>query len=290
MKTQSLTLTTPHDFSFWRTVYSHGWCSLPPFYVDKENDALIRILELSDGSLVHCSIASSAPKKLRLSIQTKKQLHANQRQEVKQQVRTCLRLDEDYSGFYQFVKRYPRYRWITKLHAGRLLRSPSVFEDVVKMICTTNCSWALTEIMVNNFTRALGKKFDNDLYSFPLPEAIAGTSDAFLRKTIHAGYRAPFLLEFAQRVADKKIDIDVWRTQPLPTEELFKQLRSIKGVGEYAASNLLRLLGHYDRLGDRKSTRLNSSHVPAQSGQVIRRIGVQRGELLRRNLDRKSVV
>jgi 3-methyladenine DNA glycosylase/8-oxoguanine DNA glycosylase len=249
MKTQTLTLTTPQDFNFWRTVYSHGWSSLPPFQVDKDNDALIRILELTDGSLVHCSISSSAPTKLRVSIQSTKQLRTVQQNEVKQQIRTCLRLDEDYSGFYQFVKRYPQYRWIVKRQAGRLLCSPTVFEDVVKMICTTNCSWALTEIMVNNFTQSLGKRFDNDLYSFPSPEVIAGSSETFLRKTIHGGYRAPFLLEFAQRVADHKIDVEAWRTQPMPTEELFKQLRSIKGVGEYAASNLLRLLGHYDRLG-----------------------------------------
>ena len=249
MKAQSLTITTPHDFHFWRTVYSHGWSSLPPFQIDKENEALIRILELSDGSLVHCSISSSAPTKLRLSLQTKKQLHTDQQQEVKQQLRSCFRLDEDYTEFFRYVKRFPQYRWIAKLHTGRLLCSPFVFEDIVKMICTTNCSWALTEVMVNNFTQSLGKKFDGDLYSFPSPEAIAGTTETFLRKNIHAGYRAPFLLEFSEKVASHKLDVESWRTADLSTEEMYKQLRSIKGVGEYAASNLLRLLGHYDRLG-----------------------------------------
>ena len=31
-----------------------------------------------------------------------------------------------------------------------MLRSATVFEDIVKMICTTNCSWSLTKIIINN--------------------------------------------------------------------------------------------------------------------------------------------
>ncbi|HVN48978.1 MAG TPA: Fe-S cluster assembly protein HesB [Bacteroidota bacterium] len=249
MKTHSLTLTTPSDFHFWRTVYSHGWCSLPPFRVDKELASLHRLLELSDGTLVHCVITAPALEKLKISVQSGKPCSSRQQQEIRKQIRSCFRLDEDYAEFFQYVKHYPYYRWIAKLHTGRLLRSPMVFEDIVKMICTTNCSWALTEIMVNNFVESLGKKFNGGMHSFPTPEAIASTSDAFLRKEIHAGYRAPFLLEFSENVASHKIDIEAFRSENLSTDELYKQLRAIKGVGEYAASNLLRLLGHYDRLG-----------------------------------------
>ena len=35
----------------------------------------------------------------------------------------------------------------------------------------------------------------------------------------------------------------------LPTEELFKQVRSVKGMGNYAAGNIMKLLGRYDYLG-----------------------------------------
>ena len=91
------------------------------------------------------------------------------------QIASCLRLTEDFSDFYRETQRYPKYRWIAKAKAGRMLRSPSVFEDMVKMICTTNCSWALTEIMVNNLVEILGKAFDDSNKSFPSPEALAGT-------------------------------------------------------------------------------------------------------------------
>jgi N-glycosylase/DNA lyase len=124
-----------------------------------------------------------------------------------------------------------------------------VFEDIVKMICTTNCSWALTTNMVNNLVGELGHTVDDAHNSFPSAETLAGTTERFLRTTIKAGYRSPFLLAFAEDVANNKIDIEHWRSSPLPTEELFTMLRSIKGVGDYAAGNILRLLGRYDYLG-----------------------------------------
>src|SRR6266545_2400997 len=45
-------------------------------------------------------------------------------------------------------KDLPDLRWALARGAGRLLRSPTVFEDAVKTLCTTNCSWALTRLMV----------------------------------------------------------------------------------------------------------------------------------------------
>jgi N-glycosylase/DNA lyase len=158
-------------------------------------------------------------------------------------------LTEDFTDFYRETRHYPKYRWIAKAIAGRLLRSPSVFEDIVKMICTTNCSWSMTEIMVTNLVEKLGTTFDDSNKSFPSPEALAGSSEGFLRKHIKAGYRSPFLLEFAEKVANGKFDIECWRSSELSTEALFQELRSIKGVGVYSAGNILKLLGRYDYLG-----------------------------------------
>jgi hypothetical protein len=56
-------------------------------------------------------------------------------------------------------------------------------------------------------------------------------------------------LEFAEKVADGKLDVECWRSSDLTTDELFKGLRSIKGVGLYSAGNILKLLGRYDYLG-----------------------------------------
>ena len=249
MNSMIVTYDTPKDFNLWRSVYSHGWCSLLPFSVDKENHALNRILTLADSSLIHCQIKESNDSNITITLHSPSPLTTAQRSEVVRSIASCLRLTEDYSDFYSETRRHPKYRWIAKAKAGRMLRSPSVFEDVVKMICTTNCSWALTEIMVNNLVDTFGKPYDESNNSFPSPEALAGLSETILRKKIKAGYRSPFLLEFAEKVASGKLDVECWRSSGLPTDALFQELRSIKGVGAYSAGNILKLLGRYDYLG-----------------------------------------
>ena len=47
----------------------------------------------------------------------------------------------------------------------------------------------------------------------------------------------------------ESLAVEEWRTSDEPTEELFKRVRSVKGVGPYAAGNILKLLGRYDYLG-----------------------------------------
>ena len=249
MKTAIIKLNIPKDFDFWRTVYSHGWCSLLPFNVGKDEKTLNRVLTLSDGTIVYCVISDWKKEKLKIVIQSAQSLIDAETLEVKNQLKDCLRLNENFSSFYREARRYPKYRWTAKAKAGRMLRSPSVFEDIVKMICTTNCSWALTEIMVENLVGELGASFDDSIKNFPLPEALAGVTEQFLRKTIRTGYRSPFLLEFAKKVASGKLDVECWRSSELTTEELFKKLRSIKGVGVYSAGNILKLLGRYEHLG-----------------------------------------
>lgn len=133
--------------------------------------------------------------------------------------------------------------------SGRLLRAPTVFEDVVKMLCTTNCTWALTTLMVSNLVEHLGALSLGGQRAFPTPDAIADSSERYLRTRIRAGYRSPYILEFAQRVASGTIDVESWRRTDLATGELFEQIREVKGIGPYAAGNILKLLGRYDYLG-----------------------------------------
>jgi 3-methyladenine DNA glycosylase/8-oxoguanine DNA glycosylase len=241
------TLKLPKDFIFWRTVYSHGWCALLPFEIDKKNECLIRVLEFSSGKKVVAKISDQ--KKQTLNIFLSKNLSKIEREEAVTQLRSCFRLDEDYSEFYTEASKNADFKWVPKAGAGRLLRAPTVFEDVVKMICTTNCSWALTEIMVKNLCTKLGTKVQDSRFTFPSPEVIGDCSEKYLRREIRAGYRAPYILELSRRITKGNIDIEKWRTSGLSTEELFKEVRSVKGIGPYAAGNILKLLGRYDYLG-----------------------------------------
>lgn len=245
---QRTSLAKPKGFSLWRTVYSHGWCALPPFSIDKENHTFHRLLILEDGTPVNSAIREDLTR-LRIDLESRVRLTPAQQREVRIQLRACFRMDEQFTDFYSEARKNKQFRWIVKARAGRMLRAPTVFEDVVKMICTTNCSWSLTESMVRNLTTQLGEPARDDIFSFPTPQKIAGVTESYLRKNIRAGYRSPYLLELAEKVAGRKLDIESWRHSPLTTGELFKEVRSVKGIGDYAAGNLLKLLGRYDYLG-----------------------------------------
>ncbi len=241
-------ISTPRDFDFWRTVQSHGWFDLPPFDHDPKRQSLDRLLLLPDGSLAACRLASRAHS-VAVRVTSAGVLDHSRRRDLVRQLRACLRLDEDFSDFHAAARRYPEYRWIARSGAGRLLRAPTVFEDVVKMICTTNCTWALTRIMVERMVRRFGQPFPGGGSSFPTPEALGAATEQELRKECTTGYRAPYLLELAVNVASGKLEIEDWRTSGAGTEELFRSILSVKGVGPYAAGNILKLLGRYDYLG-----------------------------------------
>ncbi len=222
---------------------------MSPFKVDKENGRLLRTVTLPGGRNVLLRITENDRNNIGVAADSNYRLDPEDENFIKRTITACLRLDEDLGEFYRLTRQHQPFTWIARKKAGRLLRSPSVYEDVVKMICTTNCSWALTEIMVNNLCRLFGNPVDGAGYSFPSPEAIAESSEKFLRKEVKVGYRSSYLLELSQKVARGTLDLEQWRGTDIPTKELFDLVRSLKGIGPYAAGNILKLLGRYDYLG-----------------------------------------
>jgi 3-methyladenine DNA glycosylase/8-oxoguanine DNA glycosylase len=241
-------IVTPIDFSFWRTVLSHGWCTLPPFSVALETKCLSRVLSAS-GTAVKIALAQARDGSLELVIHSHSDLTPISLKSIKQQVVHMLRLDESLGAFHSALSRSASngdFDWIPQAKAGRLLRSPSLFEDVVKMICTTNCAWSATERMVENLVQRLGRRFDSDHADFPTPEQIAGSSEAFLVREVRTGYRSRYLMELSEKLVTGRIDFSVW--QAMNEDDLYRNILAINGVGPYAAGQLLRLLGHYRHL------------------------------------------
>lgn len=241
-------LNTPRDFNFWNTVTSHGWYDLPPFSCDPEARTLTLVLRTPDGIPVACRMREAGGR-VAVRFRAGRVLGVSGRGEIRRQVRSCLRMDEDLSDFHAAARKEPRFRWIAQQRAGRLLRAPTVFEDVVKMICTTNCTWALTRQMVTGIVEEFGSRLDVSAVAFPAPEAIAGSSERVLRGHCSTGYRAPFILRLAEEVASGRRALEALRHMRVPSADLFDALREIDGIGPYAAGNLLKLLGRYDYLG-----------------------------------------
>ena len=240
-----LTIKTPRDFNFRRTVLSHGWCALLPFELDKDSWTLVRVLDRGRTEPVTVRISATREG---ITATTSRRLGKKAAQEIERDVRHMFRLDDDLLEFYQTVAATAEFDWIAREGAGRLLRSPTVFEDLVKMICTTNCSWALTEKMVGGLVNEVGRQSADGRKSFPSAEALAQKPEKFFRDKIRSGYRAPYLKELAQRVASGSLKVEDWLTSELRLNELIKEIKSVKGVGNYAAENLLKLIGRYDGL------------------------------------------
>jgi N-glycosylase/DNA lyase len=238
-------IPTPRNFNFKRTIVSHGWHGLLPFALDSEKWTLTRVIDV--GSKGPVTILLSG-RKGHVLVTTSRSLNQAETAKVSRDARHILRLDDDLQAFYLATGTDPEFAWIATQGAGRMLRSPTVFEDLVKMICTTNCSWALTVKMVTGLVGNLGRESDDGRRSFPTPEAMASMPLKFFVDKVRAGYRAAYLKELADRVASGELNVEEWSTSPLLTAELTKQIKSVKGAGNYAAENLLKLLGRYDGL------------------------------------------
>ncbi len=233
----------PAEFNFLNAVSGHGWYDLAPFEFDQENETLSYVFEnprtgrcesftltgIDDGVIVKVRSRSFTTDSERL-------------------IRHILRADEDLSAFYDVLLQQSAFEWVARMRAGRLLRSGTVFEDLVKSLCTTNCSWALTKIMTTNLVELLGKRSSDGRRAFPTARALAKMPESFFRNEIKAGYRSPYFVELAQAVAGGDIDPEEWLVSEKPTSELKKEIKQVKGIGDYAAENLLKLLGRYDGL------------------------------------------
>ncbi len=238
-------IPTPPDFNYQRTVLSHGWCTLLPFTFDQTTWTLERVLYLP-GAFIMVTITSD--RSSHLIVRTSRKPGAQAQASVIRDIRHIFRLDDEMTEFYAVVNAHADFSWIAQQGAGRLLRSPTVYEDLVKSLCTTNCSWAMTEKMVTALVHHLGREAKNGKRSFPTPEAMSEAPLKFYSDVVRAGYRAPYLKELAGRVKSGEINPEQWLHSDLPTAELKREIKNIKGVGDYAAENLLKLIGRYDVL------------------------------------------
>jgi 3-methyladenine DNA glycosylase/8-oxoguanine DNA glycosylase len=238
------TLSARPPFNFLSVVNSHGWRQLAPFSYDEDTNTLGYILRLSNGRVVELKLREG---KDGVSVETQK-LDKTERKEVAENVTWMLGLDMDFSTFYAASRVEPKLARAKKLALGRVLRSPTLFEDVIKTILTTNTLWAATKNMTLKLVNELGEPLQDDTTkkAFPTPEAIAASSPEFLKEKIRVGYRATAIHQLGVRVASGVFDLESLKTSQLPTLELRKELLKINGVGPYAAANLLLILGRSD--------------------------------------------
>jgi 3-methyladenine DNA glycosylase/8-oxoguanine DNA glycosylase len=238
-----------------RTIASHGVADLPPNRIDEEALTLETTVRLPRGRPRIVRVAPGRNGDAVLTVLGRAPSPATAGT-LLAQVAHVLRLDEDLSDFYERVREDPDLAWAAR-GAGRLIRSETVFEDVVKTICTTNCAWSATVRMVGALVEHLGEPAAEAPRegpwgrAFPTPTSMAAAKDSFYKDVVRAGYRGPYLRSLAASVADGLLDLEQLSRVPreeLPDEEVAARLLALPGVGPYAAAHVMMLVGRYSPL------------------------------------------
>lgn len=243
-----LTLLAPPGFRFLPTVLSHGWCVLRPFDYLEESAALTRVERLPDGATVALHITEGeAPGEVVIDIDDDVSLTAAQQDDIRSAVARCLGFDQQLDEFYEIARSVPGYAWVPASGAGRMLVSPTEWEDLAKTLLTTNTTWRMTKDMVARLT-ALGDAH-NSRHAFPTPEQVAALDAERLNQQVRAGYRGAYLHALAVALAEGRLNPEAWRDPALDSKDVYRQLTALKGFGPYAGGAMMRLLGRFDELG-----------------------------------------
>ncbi len=253
MTITTLKLFPKPPFNFAATATASGWVELSPTSWDVDKHSVTRIEQLSTGKVIAleiCGDDENGVPIITVQIHTQDQLSIQEEKEVATRVGYMFRIDEDLSNFYDICQeKGGQWTRLTK-GLGHLFRSSSLYEDLVKTICTTNVQWGGTKGMVRRMVDNFGAPLISDprLHAFPTPQAINEITFDEFSKVMRMGYRAQYVYDLSLAVAENSLNLNQFVDSEISTVELRKRLLKIKGIGPYAAATLLMLLGHYDEL------------------------------------------
>ncbi|MGQ0628741.1 MAG: DNA-3-methyladenine glycosylase family protein [Phycisphaerales bacterium] len=241
-----LSVATPADFLLPRDACSYGYFLLEPNFWDPTTAIFRRVLELERGA-VTLSISQRGKGKP-LSIRTDRTLSARERNAARDQVSRMLRLNEDAKEIRGFHALDPRWRASGR---GRVCRSPTFFEDVLKTVTSCNVTWPSTVSMNRRLCEHFGARAPSGLRAFPSARTIARLRPATLRARCGVGYRDARIVELARMFVKGSlagVPTERFEDPATPADTLREWLLELPGIGPYAAANILQLLGRYGHL------------------------------------------
>jgi len=222
--------------SFARTVHSHGCARLPPASLEPAPLVYKRTFRAA-GRVVEVAMHERNGRLIAQAASTPGRATAR----IEAAIARMFRLDADLSQFYARIADDDLLGWAAR-GAGRMLASPTVFEDVVKTICTTNCTWSATVRMTTALSELGGG-------AFPQPEQLLAASGAWYRDVAKMGYRGAYVRELARAVASEELDLDaLLDPRRFDDAAVEQQLLALPGVGPYAAAHVMQLLGRHQQL------------------------------------------
>lgn len=223
--------------SFARTIYSHGCAELAPASIETDPLRYRRALRVG-GRVVDIVLAENDE---HVVVETSARVGRRAAAEIEAIVTRMFRLHDDLSPFYAAVAGDDRLAWAAG-GAGRMLASPTVFEDVVKTICTTNCTWSGTIRMA----RALAELGEG---AFPEPALLARTPGRWYANVAKMGYRGAYVKKIAADVAAGRLDLEALVARGAGSDEdVEAALLELPGVGPYAAAHVMQIVGRHRNL------------------------------------------
>ncbi len=245
MPTRTLHLPVSQPFELRLCLFGHGWIALAPHGFDEASQTFTTVLRLGDDA-VDATLRQAKKDELELRLESARPLAAATTRAAGRQIAHMLRLYDDLGAFHAVCRQEPSLRWAARRGAGRLMRSATVFEDLMKLLFTTNTTWAGTEAMTRNLVAAAGSLAPSGARAFPSPQQCL-REPGFYREVVRTGYRADAAVALATGFVEGRLT-DNQFLQEQSAQELWDRLLSLRGFGPYAAGQAMRLLGHYDKL------------------------------------------
>lgn len=241
----STTLPTKRPFELALALHGHGWIHLPPHRWDGAKERWSVPLRL--GRQVVAAHVRQSRASVAVQLVGARSIAARDVAEARRQLAHMLRLDDDLARFWSMCEGKPRLDWVARRGGGRLLRSATLFEDLLKILFTTNCTWAATTSMTQKLVDAIGDEAPDGLRAFPTAAQCA-REPSFFRDVVRAGYRAQACAQLARAFAEGSLHDASFADASLDTAAVRRRLLALRGFGPYAAGQALRLLGRYDDL------------------------------------------
>lgn len=241
-------ISVPRDYLLARDYCSYGYFLLEPNFWSPAERTLRTTLDVGapDRPVATTLRVTQAGKKGDpLKVRPDRTLSPAEKKQAKKLIARMMRLNEDHEVIRAFHKVDPRQK---KLGRGRLMRSPTFFEDVIKTVTSCNVTWPSTIIMNRRLCEVVGEQSPSGFYAFPTAAKLASVRRTLLRERCSVGYRDARIVELARMFATSAIADERFESDTLADDAMFKELQDWPGIGPYAAANIMQLLGRYGRL------------------------------------------
>lgn len=233
-----LSIAVPADFWLPGAVCSYGYFLLAPNRWNPRGFVLERAFDAAEFGLptepFGAQISQSSGRGGPLRVACDRPITPPAGRALRVAVGRMLRIDDDLTAWR---RAHPEAR---RRGFGRLFRSATFFEDVVKTVTSCNVGWPSTVRMNALLVERVGGG------AFPTPRALAAWSPARLKKACKVGYRADRLIRVARAFARGELEASWFESPDRTPDELRTRLLEVYGIGPYAAANLLQLLGRLD--------------------------------------------